>query len=122
MQAKLYPEYTIAKMPSNLMQNPSKEGANESGTGVQGRQAARNDSSSTQTSKGQPSDKAGAGCPVKIADHEASGSQTDNAVDCCNLLANAPVHGDHYDYHVDADPLTLPDSTWRREFGDYCNR
>lgn len=42
--------------------------------------------------------------------------------DCCALLANAPVHGDHYEWHVDADPLTLPECPWRREFGDYCNR
>lgn len=42
--------------------------------------------------------------------------------DCCNILANAPVFGDHYEYHVDADPLTLPESLWREEFGDYCNR
>lgn len=49
-------------------------------------------------------------------------SSEDDAADCCSLLANAPVHGDHYNYHVDADPLTLPDCTWRRALGDYCNR
>lgn len=43
-------------------------------------------------------------------------------MDCCNLLANAPVHGDHYEWHVDADPLTLPPCDYRTEFGDYCNR
>lgn len=59
---------------------------------------------------------------AKNADCEPVNAQESDTVDCCNLLANAPVHGDHYDYHMDADPLTLPDSTWRRTFGDYCNR
>jgi len=53
---------------------------------------------------------------------EAGRGVDGGGVDCCSLLANAPVWGDHYDYHVDCDPLVLPDCAWRREFGEYCNR
>ena len=59
------------------------------------------------------------------ADHDDNGEanhKNSNIVDCCSLLANAPVHGDHYEYHADADPLTFPESAWRQEFGDYSNR
>jgi hypothetical protein len=63
---------------------------------------------------------------VDIGDADGGGVKSVGAdgggVDCCSLLANAPVYGDHYDYHVDCDPLVLPDCAWRREFGDYCNR
>ena len=43
------------------------------------------------------------------------------AGDCATLLANAPVYGDSYTWHVDADPLTFPDSPFRSDFGDYAN-
>lgn len=121
MQAKLYPEYTIVKMPSSLMQELSTESQHEF-EGHPKNQPTLQDSSSLEASSTQSTLEAEATHPNGTSSNEPGGSQKDNTVDCCNLLANAPVHGDHYDYHVDADPLTLPDSTWRRTFGDYCNR
>jgi len=38
------------------------------------------------------------------------------------LTANAPTHGDTFDYHVDADPLQAPASPYTDVFGRYPNR
>ena len=38
------------------------------------------------------------------------------------LTANAPTHGDSFDYHIDADPLQVPPSPWADVFGRYPNR
>mmetsp|Transcript_15007 Transcript_15007/g.32551 ORF Transcript_15007/g.32551 Transcript_15007/m.32551 type:complete len:515 (+) Transcript_15007:60-1604(+) len=38
------------------------------------------------------------------------------------LTANAPTHGDTFDYHIDADPLQVPPSPWADVFGRYPNR
>ena len=38
------------------------------------------------------------------------------------LTANAPTHGDTFDYHIDADPLQAPSSPWTDVFGRYPNR
>ena len=38
------------------------------------------------------------------------------------LTANAPTHGDSFNYHIDADPLQMPDSPWSDVFGLYPNR
>ena len=38
------------------------------------------------------------------------------------LTANAPTHGDLFDYHIDADPLQVPPSPWADVFGRYPNR
>ncbi|PNH11163.1 Ankyrin repeat domain-containing protein [Tetrabaena socialis] len=44
-------------------------------------------------------------------------------VDCNQFVANAPVHGDTYGWHVDADPSTLPyPSPWTSMYGQYVNR
>lgn len=43
--------------------------------------------------------------------------------DCISpLTANAPTHGDSFDYHIDADPLQVPPSPWADVFGRYPNR
>ena len=43
--------------------------------------------------------------------------------DCISpLTANAPTHGDRFDYHIDADPLQVPPSPWADVFGRYPNR
>lgn len=116
-QAKLYSDYTVAHMPSASMQGLSSEDTNTqehtntSSEGLQNVQSfSGNSATDITTVDGKPA-------PADTGPEEAI-----DAVDCCSLLANAPVHGDHYNYHVDADPLTLPDSDWRRTFGDYCNR
>ena len=38
------------------------------------------------------------------------------------LTANAPTHGDTFDYHIDADPLQTPASAYTDVFGRYPNR
>ena len=38
------------------------------------------------------------------------------------LTANAPTHGDSFDYHIDADPMQVPPSPWADVFGRYPNR
>lgn len=38
------------------------------------------------------------------------------------MVANAPVYGDRFSWHVDADPAVLPPSPWRDYFGTYTNR
>jgi hypothetical protein len=45
-----------------------------------------------------------------------------DSVDCNQFVANAAVHGDHFSWHVDADPWTLPHSTWTQRYGHYFNR
>ena len=42
-------------------------------------------------------------------------------VDCGQFVGNAPVYGDCYSYHVDADPASLPDGLWTRHHGSYVN-
>lgn len=43
--------------------------------------------------------------------------------DCISpVTANAPTHGDKFDYHIDADPLQVPPSPWADVFGRYPNR
>lgn len=41
--------------------------------------------------------------------------------DCTAFLANAAVQGDHFQYHVDADPTSFPPGPWTETFGDYFN-
>ena len=38
------------------------------------------------------------------------------------LTANAPTHGDSFDYHIDSDPYQVPPSPWADVFGRYPNR
>lgn len=35
------------------------------------------------------------------------------------LTANAPTHGDTFNYHIDADPLQAPPSPWTEVFGRF---
>lgn len=74
--SKLYPDYDIAHMPSEILQH----------------QAA-----------------------VQAKPDEQ------HAVDCDKFVANAAVHGDNFDWHIDADPAGLPQSPWTDRYGDYCN-
>ena len=38
------------------------------------------------------------------------------------LTANAPTHGDQFDYHIDGDPKLTPPSPWTDVYGRYPNR
>ncbi|CAN0069334.1 unnamed protein product [Pylaiella littoralis] len=38
------------------------------------------------------------------------------------MVANAPVYGDRFSWHIDADPAVFPPSPWRDHFGTYTNR
>jgi len=38
------------------------------------------------------------------------------------LTANAPTYGDHFDYHIDGDPMLTPPSPWTDVYGRYPNR
>lgn len=42
-------------------------------------------------------------------------------VDCNAFVGNAAVHGDFYQWHVDADPLDFQPSKWVKTFGTYMN-
>jgi len=38
------------------------------------------------------------------------------------IVANAPMSGESFSWHKDADPATVPPSPWRDRFGSYYNR
>ena len=38
------------------------------------------------------------------------------------VTANAPTHGDSFEFHIDCDPLQVPPSPWADVFGRYPNR
>ena len=44
------------------------------------------------------------------AQHDTKGALDNQAAFCAAFVGNAPVHGDTYCYHVDADPAGLPPS------------
>ena len=45
------------------------------------------------------------------------------ASECHAFVGNAAVHGDDYQWHVDADSMTVPESSeWCQTFGQYTNR
>lgn len=41
---------------------------------------------------------------------------------CGRFVANAAVHGDTFQWHLDADPSSLPPSEWTAAHGSYTNR
>ena len=136
LQAKLYPECTIAHMPSAQMQDTETVESGADSAHHAEVLAARNGEAEEEASETPDSTQDAIDHQQQPAEHgrlhqanagSAHGQQRDSGGpgergDCCSLLANAPVHGDHFEWHVDADPLTLPDSTWRRALGDFCNR
>jgi len=137
--AQLYPDCDIALMPAEHMQsgslndvgsskpsqqpdladNSSADQAFDSTVGS-GHWAAcgtspaasshREHGSTLQTALAASSAPAVSGQHAEEAQHdaaEAAGSQT---AFCAAFVGNAPVHGDTYCYHVDADPAGLPPS------------
>jgi hypothetical protein len=103
---KLYPEYHIAYLPSQAIQNQQESESD---------QEEENDLNE---------DTATASKRIKLNRGEVEVSKTKHngsSVDCSAILANAAAHGDTFRYHVDADPTSFPPSTWTRTFGEYFN-
>ncbi|KAL1511273.1 hypothetical protein AB1Y20_006081 [Prymnesium parvum] len=71
---RLYPEYTVAHMPS---------------------------------------------CP--FAPRAEGEAQAAGRFHCTSFVANAAVYGNCFQWHVDADPSSLPPCRWLDRFGDYLN-
>ena len=58
-----------------------------------------------------------AGASTASATHSAYATHN-----CAQFVANAPVCGDSFDWHHDADPCSFPaDCEWVRRFGSYLN-
>ena len=51
----------------------------------------------------------------------SAGQQNSAGVYCAQFVGNAPVAGDQFSYHVDADPAEVQDSRWTAAFGRFCN-
>ena len=143
--AKLYPDFTIAHMPSNMIQRGSPEAAsddNGDGDDAQGSPAhsgansplanapGSNDMTHPQTDnrqqssqhqrqtgkdQNQPQLQGSSASQLDQADHQKA------SVDCNQFVGNAAVYGDCYTWHVDADPSAFPASPWVDTFGYYCN-
>jgi len=97
---ELYPEYRIAYLPSQAIQtHTQQETVGESDQ----------EEDHPQNSRAPDSKR------LKLNERE------DSSVDCSAILANAAAHGDTFLYHVDADPVSFPPSSWTRSFGEYFN-
>ena len=60
-------------------------------------------------------------CDVLLLPSRDMGGESDGSV-FAPLLANAPVHGDAFSWHTDADPSSTPASTpWAAAYGRYVN-
>lgn len=95
---RLYPDFNIAHMPAELMH------------------AAPTAAAAAATSAAGPAG------PREMGRGAAeSGAEPDQAVICAHFVGNAPVHGDEYSWHIDADPASLPECSWTAAFGDYVN-
>ena len=57
-----------------------------------------------------------------VAGMSVGGSEAPPRVDAHQVLANAAVPGDAFQWHVDADPSDLMESAWTQEHGRYFNR
>ena len=142
---KLYPDFTIAHMPSNMIQRSSTEPAlngDDDGEDAPGSPAHSdadsplasalgcNDLSDPQTDDMQQSSKHQLQTGKEQNQpqlHSSSASELTQAehqkpsVDCNQFVGNAAVYGDCYTWHVDADPSAFPASPWVDTFGYYCN-
>ena len=143
--AKLYPDFTIAHMPSNMIQRGSTEAASDGddegkdAPGSPAHLAADSPLANTlghddmtypqtdnmqqssqhqlQTGKdqNQPLLRSSSASVPDQAEHQKA------SVDCNQFVGNAAVYGDCYTWHVDADPSAFPASPWVDTFGYYCN-
>ncbi|BDA51114.1 hypothetical protein COCOBI_17-3340 [Coccomyxa sp. Obi] len=105
--ARLYPEVDIAHMPAEHMQAPAYSFAAEYARCMRRHSAA---------------EQAGLEGDITTPRVNCAGDPLpEEAAFCAQFVGNAPVAGDTYTWHVDADPSTLPDSRWTELFGDYVN-
>lgn len=139
---KLYPDYTIAHMPSDMIQRSTDQSAaeaeettslhsegaadiaanNRSGQTIaaQLQEATRSDSSESLHDHGSHSSRPTSSSSTE-GDHKPADRQHPASVDCNQFVGNAAVYGDCYTWHVDADPSAFPASPWVDTFGHYCN-
>lgn len=143
---KLYPEYRIAHMPSDLIQQQQQPTAQPEMTGTVADSASVH-SSMLDMHKHTATGSSGAGSrqvavgniipvpqPATVVDQQqkcdssscsdASAScdvEEQQSVHCAQFVGNAAVYGDGYTWHVDADPAAFPPSPWVKAFGSYCN-
>ena len=99
---RLYPEYTIAHMPrvdaANFPRAAHHGAGGDAGAGGGGAGAGGGD--------------AGVG---------DGGVPSSNDYACTDFVANAPVSGECFSWHVDADPSSFPPGRWLARYGDYDN-
>lgn len=143
--AKLYPDFTIAHMPSDMIQHrTTADGHDEDGGGVVVVQDSSGFPQAQDTSFDSASGHGGVTHPQTDAMMQSSQCQTgtskdhiawphsrsssgdvaavaEPSVDCNQFVGNAAVYGDCYTWHVDADPSAFPASPWVDTFGHYCN-
>ncbi|GMH32424.1 hypothetical protein BSKO_00258 [Bryopsis sp. KO-2023] len=107
---KLYPEADIAHMPSESIQNTAVSSASPETD-----PNAVHENPHTQRKE-----------PIPRNESEAPGMENEHgtdinprSVDCNAFVGNAPVYGDSFQWHVDADPSSFPPSQWVDTFGTY---
>ena len=140
--AKLYSNYTIAHMPSDMIQHSDEESPakqvepNSSCTGTSATQDSDSksgyadithlQSDAVQHASQRPANAGMKKSPAAANDSmdqhdDVSSVQQTAPVDCNQFVGNAAVYGDCYSWHVDADPAAFPASPWVDTFGYYCN-
>lgn len=142
--AKLYPNFTIAHMPSDMIQHSSSKAAahDDDDDGAPGSpclSGAENIPSDNALSHDNMTDPQTDGaqqspqCQMETGqdhaqpqsestpEHDPAAEHQTPPVDCNQFVGNAAVYGDCYTWHVDADPSAFPPSPWVNTFGYYCN-
>lgn len=136
--AKLYPDFTIAHMPSDMIQHRTAAASDNDDVvpGSPGPSQVADTSLNNALRHGDlrlPQIDAtlqSSQCQTESGSHQAqppsrSGSDDESvaepSVDCNQFVGNAAVYGDCYTWHVDADPSAFPASPWVDTFGHYCN-
>lgn len=146
---KLYPEYHIAHMPAELIQQQQPHHSLErQGTDTTAQSMLKGSNQHARRIHTAPAPAtatqaaANSGTPVSHCHYEPpapadyqqdqeNGSSSDTSascdtehpqsVDCAQFVGNAAVYGDCYTWHVDADPAAFPPSPWVDAYGSYCN-
>lgn len=136
---KLYPDFTITHMPSDMIQHHSTEADGNDACGSPCHSGANpsfdialghNDMAHPQTDNMQRSSQQElqtGKSHKQLQPESGSGSELDEtqhqnaSVDCNQFVGNAAVYGDCYTWHIDADPSAFPESPWVDTFGYYCN-
>ncbi len=139
---RLYPEYIIAHMPTDAIESPPSDAESpckphcEAAHSPSRHSSSTHDSGMTTTVSEMPSRQVSDGrcngdltADVASALGEAAEEADAHAEKphmqghCSSFLGNAAVHGDTFQWHVDADPSDFPQpSPWTDVYGQYCNR